>query len=240
MARMRRPDIPAYKTIQNSIAKRIQAGRLKPGDTVNSERELARIYRVSLMTARHALTELEREGLVERRRGAGTYVAWPRIHFNKLMSFTEQMATRGLRGRSRLLRATTQSGEPEVAARLNLAGDSPLLCLERLRLAADEPFALETCYLSADRFPGLARRPLQRDSLFAILRRDYATVIAHADEEIDATAADSRSADLLQVGPGAPLLRMRQLLYSSKGKAVLYVMGLYRSDRHTLLIRRFR
>jgi len=240
MARRRRAAIPAYKTIRNAVAKRIQAGKLKPGDAVNSERELSRIHQVSLMTARHALMELEREGLVERRRGAGTYVALPKIHFNKLMSFTEQMTTRGLPGSSRLLQATKVASDPEIAARLNLAADTPLLRLERLRLAANEPFALETCFLSANGFPGLARRPLERDSLFAVLQRDYATEIAHADEEIDATAADAKSAALLQVDKGAPLLRMRQLIHSTKGKIVLYVLGLYRSDRHTLMIRRFR
>ena len=71
MAQNGRNGTPAYKRIQGIIWKRIEAGQLKPGDVVDSERELAKIHRVSLMTARHALTSLEREGVVERRRGAG-------------------------------------------------------------------------------------------------------------------------------------------------------------------------
>jgi len=86
--------MPAYQRIQSPIRKRIEAGQLCPGDAVKSERELARIHQVSLMTARHALASLEREGVVERRRGIGTFVATPKIHFNKLMSYTEQMAAR--------------------------------------------------------------------------------------------------------------------------------------------------
>src|SRR5260221_13252079 len=82
--------------IRTAILKRIEAGQLKEGDSVDSERELARINKVSLMTARHALATLEKEGMVERRRGAGTFVAPPKIHFNKLMSYTEQMASSGL------------------------------------------------------------------------------------------------------------------------------------------------
>ena len=92
---------PVYKKIQNSIRKRIEADQLRPGDAVASERELARAHKVSLMTARHALAGLEREGIVERRRGAGTFVASPKIHFNKLMSYTEHMSSRGLSARSR-------------------------------------------------------------------------------------------------------------------------------------------
>ena len=95
MAQNGRNGTPAYKRIRSVIWKRIEAGELKPGDMVDSERALARTHRVSLMTARHALADLAREGVVERRHGAGTFVATPKIHFNKLMSYTEQMASRG-------------------------------------------------------------------------------------------------------------------------------------------------
>src|SRR3954465_5735417 len=106
---------PVYKRIQNVIRKRIDSSELLPGDPVASERELARIHKVSLMTARHALAGLEREGLVERRRGTGTFVAAPKIHFNKLMSYTEQMSSRGLYPRSRVLVATNLELPQEVA-----------------------------------------------------------------------------------------------------------------------------
>src|SRR2546425_13118204 len=98
-----RNGLPAYQRIQGAIRKRIDAGHLRPGDAVDSERDLAKIHQVSLMTARHALASLEREGLVERRRGIGTFVAPPKIHFNKLMSYTEQMAGRSLVAASKVL-----------------------------------------------------------------------------------------------------------------------------------------
>ncbi len=240
MAQNGRNGTPAYQRIRSVIWKRIEAGQLKPGDVVDSERELARIHRVSLMTARHALTSLEREGVVQRRRGAGTFVAPPKIHFNKLMSYSEQMASRGLVAGSELLCNKIIDYEPEIAARLALTPNHRLVKVERLRHAANEPFALEVCYLSAEEFGGLVSAPLGRGSLFSILERDFGVELAHADEEVDATAADSRIAELLGVPRGTPLLRIRQVIYSSKGKATIYVLGFYRSDRHTLLIRRFR
>ncbi|HLX75996.1 MAG TPA: GntR family transcriptional regulator [Terriglobales bacterium] len=231
---------PAYRRIQKAILERIDAGQLKPGDAVGSERELARLHGVSLMTARHALVGLEQDGRVERRRGAGTFVAPPKIHFNKLTSFSEQMASRGLVGYSKVLSASMVSDQAEISARLSLPSDGRLWKIERLRLGADEPFALETVYLSAQDFPGLARSRLERGSLFSLLEGEYGMTLAHADEEIDATTADAKAAHLLAVAPGAALLRIRQLIFSSGGKATLYVLGLYRSDRHTLHIRRFR
>src|SRR5215813_1005018 len=129
--------MPAYQRIQGSIRKRIEAGQLRPGDGVASERDLARIHQVSLMTARHALAFLEREGVVERRRGVGTFVAAPKIHFNKLMSYTEQMSGRGLAVSSKILSLAVIETEQEVAARLSLPATSRLVKVERLRLGGD-------------------------------------------------------------------------------------------------------
>jgi GntR family transcriptional regulator len=232
--------LPAYKRIQVEIRDRIASASLKPGDAVASERELAKIHKVSLMTARHALAGLEHEGIVERRLGAGTFVAVPKIHFNKLMSYTEQMSGRGLAPRSRVLVAKVIEGEPEVAARLGLSAASRLVKIQRLRLTGEEPFALETCYLPAADFPDLVSAPLGRSSLFATLEHDYATKLAYADEEVDATSADASIAEMLNLPRGASLLRIRQTIYSVKGKATIYVVGFYRSERHTLFIRRLR
>jgi len=232
--------MPAYKRIQGTITKRLELGLLKPGDVVDSERELARIHRVSLMTARHALTTLEREGLVVRRRGAGTFVAPPKIHFNKLMSYTEQMSGRGLAISSKLLSIEVIETEQEIAARLCLPATSRLMKVERLRLGGDEPFAIETCYLSADEYTDLTRARLDRASLFSVLERDHELQIAYSDEEVDATTADAYTARLLGIPVSAAVLRIRQQIYSTKAKPALYVLGLYRSDRHTLFIRRYR
>jgi GntR family transcriptional regulator len=232
--------LPAYQKIQGAIRKRIESGQLRTGDAVASERDLAKLHQVSLMTARHALASLEREGIVERRRGIGTFVAAPKIQFNKLMSYTEQMASRSMAAGAKVLVARVIHDEQEVLARLSLPPHSGIIKLERLRHASDEPFALETCYLSAADFPDLLSAPLARESLFKTLERNYQVELGYADEEVDATAADARSAELLSVPRGEPVLRIRQLIYSTKGKAIMYVLGFYRSDRHKLLVRRFR
>lgn len=231
---------PAYRKIQNAIRQRIESHRLKPGDPIPSERDLARIHRVSLMTARHAVLELAREGIVERRRGAGTFVALPKVHFNKLLAYTEQMASLGLVAHSKTISRAVVHGENEIAARLGIPSGSRLIRLERVRLAGAEPVAIEICSLPADEFQPLMDAPLDHGSLFAALENKCGVRLAYADEEIDATSADSHMADILSIPRGAPLLRIRQVIFSTTGKAVLYVTGFYRSGRHTLRIRRFR
>jgi GntR family transcriptional regulator len=232
--------VPAYRQIQIAVESCIESGKLKPGDRVWSERELASKFRVSLMTARHALKELEREGRVERRRGAGTFVALPKIHFNKLVSFSEQVAAKGLVSHSRLLEASRGHVDEEIAACIGLPADAELLKLVRLRQADGRPFAIETCYASAEQFPALLEQPLDRWSLFHTFEHQFGIPLGYADEEVDATAADARTASLLELPRGAPLLRIRQILYSKSGAPIAYTHALYRSDRHSLSIRRFR
>lgn len=235
-----RSDEPAYRRIQSAIRRRIDSGQLKPGSVVPSERELARVHGVSLMTARHALTELARDGLVERRHGAGTFVAPPKVQFNKLLGYTEQMASLGLTARSRVVSSSIVNRDHEIAARLGLPPTARLGRIERVRLAGEEPVALEVCYWAADQYPALLHAPLDKTSLFALLERDCGVELAYSDEEIDATDADTRMAELLQIPRGTPLLRIRQLIFSTTGSATVYVTGFYRSGRHTLRIRRFR
>ena len=153
---------------------------------------------------------------------------------------TEQMAARTLTAGAKILFAKIVNDENEAAARLSLPQTSSVIKLERLRHASDEPFALETCYLSAAEFSGLLEAPIARESLFAILEREFKIELGYADEEVDATAADPRIAELLAIPRREPLLRIRQVIYSTKGKAIMYVLGFYRSDRHNLVIRRFR
>jgi GntR family transcriptional regulator len=130
--------------------------------------------------------------------------------------------------------------EEEATSHLSISPKSPVIKLERLRRAGGEPFALEIYYFSAKHFDGLLSEPLEKESLFAILERNYDAQLAYADEEVDATAADSRTAELLEIHKREPLLRIRQVIYSTKGTVVTYGLGLYRSDRHNLVIRRFR
>ena len=238
------PPPTAYQRIQQVIRKRIEAGLLRPGDAVASERELARTHQVSLMTARHALESLEREGLVERRRGVRTFVATRKIHFNKLTSYTEQMANRGMAARSKIIYSGLLSDEPEIAARLSLSPTTALVKIERVRLAADQAFALEACYLSAEKFSGMADAPLERSSLFETLEQNYGIKLAYSDDEIDSTAADTRTATLLGVPRGTPLLRIRQLICTTTDTPAIHVQGLYlwrwHSRRSAVQVRRDR
>jgi GntR family transcriptional regulator len=232
--------LPAYQRIGNELRRRIKTGELKPGMSIESERSIAKANGVSLMTARQALKALESEGLVDRRVGAGTFVAPPRIQFNRLLGFSEQMATRRLQPSSKLISFRITRQEDEVCARLLQGAATNLVRLERVRFGGGEPFCAETCYFVEKDFPTLRKSHLEKRSLFDILEQQYGLQLSYADEEVDATSADLRTCRLLSISLGAPLLRIRQTLYHSGAHPLAYSVGLYRSDRHSIAVRRFR
>jgi GntR family transcriptional regulator len=84
------------------------------------------------------------------------------------------------------------------------------------------------------------RDSLERGSLFNLLKFDHGVELSYSDEEIDATNPSPATARLLKLPHNLPLLRIRQVIYSTKARPTIYVLGFYRSDRHRLLIRRYR
>lgn len=154
--------MPAYRQIQMAVEGCLESGKLKPGDRIWSERELASRFGVSLTTAWHAFKDLEREGRVERRRGAGAFVALARIRFNKLVSFPEHISAKGLVPHSHMLDASRGHVDDGIFACIGLAANAERLKLVGLRQADGQPLAIETCYASAEQFPGLREQPLDR------------------------------------------------------------------------------
>jgi UTRA domain len=91
-----------------------------------------------------------------------------------------------------------------VERRAHLASAVSFIPMHLPPIAKIGRYVLETCYLSATEFPDLAQVPLKRGSLFATLEREYGVALAYADEEIDATDADQRTAELLSVARNSP------------------------------------
>ena len=236
--------LPAYKRIADFLLKNIQSGRLGLGDAVPSERDLATEHKVSLMTARQALQQLAAEGIVSRLPNVGSFVAPPQIQLNRLsgvlkLSFTEEMLSRGYSPESRVISNTLTKSDKEVSARLAIPLRSKLVRLQRLRMNSGEAFAIETAYLAASRFAGILDEQMDLCPLFQILVNSYGVRMSYADEEVSATSADAKTAVLLKIKTGAPVVRVRQVLFEA-GVPVVYSTTLYRSDRHAVLIRRYR
>lgn len=221
-----------YQEIERWVRERIFNSAL--GDPLPSETELSEQFSVSRMTARHAVQNLAAEGLVERRRGSGTFVARPPMHRREgaLMSFTEDMLRRGLVASSRLLEAGLRSATQSDALALRLDADARVVVIDRLRLADEQPLALERATLAADCASVLAD-DLEHGSLHESLHR-LGRSLSNAHSWISARTATTREAELLEVKKGDPLLVERRIVYDNLGAPIEHTESAYVASRFVI------
>lgn len=212
------------------------ADRLGPGAALPGERELATTCGVSRMTVRRALDELEARRLVERRHGAGTFVRRPAAAQPlTATSFREDMTRRGLTPSSRLLDARTTAADPALATPLEIPAGDEVLVVRRLRLADDEPMALETLHVPAARVPGLTGADLDGDaSWYALLRERFDRRVTTGRQTVAPVVLTADDATLLGAEVGAPALRFVQVSRDQHGEVVELVHALYRGDRYLI------
>ena len=197
------------------------------------ERELAERLGVARETLRRALQEMQAEGVLQRRQGAGTFVAgqsWVKPLL--LRSFTEDMRERGLVASSALLSTRTLRADAKVAPKLKVVPGSAVFEIRRLRLANGEPMALEHAFLLVDRLPGFDPDCLSTQSLYEVLARDHGIQVRNAAQEIRATVLTEDEAGLLDVAPFSPALLVERQVFSTDGEPVEYGKSLYRADRY--------
>ena len=208
---------PRYKAIEEWLTDQCRV--LPAGSLLPSEAELASKFSVSRMTARQACQNLANAGLVERRRGAGTFVAPPRIHRkeNVLLSFTEDMELRGMRSSSRVLRAHLISS-PDTAIALGLAPTSWVVELVRVRFADGVPLALERVYLPGE-FSAVLEYDLENGSLHSALR-SMGRVISHAHGYVTARLATEDEGEPLELELPASLLVESRVIYDDSDRPV--------------------
>jgi GntR family transcriptional regulator len=221
-----------YQEIERWLRRRVL--RSAPGDPLPSESELATRFGVSRMTARQAVQNLAAEGLVQRRRGAGTFVAPRPIHRHEgsLLSFTEDMRRRGMKASSRLLEAGLHAATTADLDALRLPDGARVVAISRLRLADGVPMAIEHAALPAE-CAGVLADDLERGSLHESLAAHGRTPSISRSwiRARIATAAESR---LLGIAPRAALLVERRIIYDTEGTALEHTETAYNADNYAI------
>ncbi len=229
--------MPLYLQLKRLIKAQIQDGRLAPGDRVPSERELSDQFGMSRMTARQALIELVREGLLYREQGRGTFVAVRKVSQGLLTvtSFTEDMHSRGIVPSSVILSLTTEAPSLPDRERLRLDLGHQMVRVRRLRLGDGRPMALEEASLPQSLVEGIEEHDLSRGSLYEFLKSRQIE-LQGAHQTLEAILADEEQAMLLAVPQGAPLLLLERLSYDQFGRPAEFVRAVYRGDRYRFYV----
>lgn len=226
---------PRYLQLYRHVAAAISAGRLEPGGQLPAERDLAELADVSRVTVRKAVSQLVDEGLVEQRRGAGSFVRaqGPRLEqsLSSLVSFTENMQARGRTSSSVVLKSGLFPPSPDEMVALGLATTERASRIERLRSADGVPMALERSSLPEDILPDPGK---VTTSLYQILRAS-ARAPTRAIQRVTAINLGQQDARLLNMPEGAAVLRIDRTAYLSSGRPIEFTRGIYRSDIYDFL-----
>jgi len=232
--------IPYYFQIEEWLRSQIESGALSPGDPLPSEMALSQQLGVSRIVVRQAFNDLTGEGLLVRRRAIGTFVAPPRrqvpILRDRLRGLTEDLSKEGLSVRSRVLSQQLVPASGEAMHELQVEPEAPLLEVRRLRSVQNIPIVIETTYHPYTRFPDLLHIDLTDRSIYAILEQEYAVHPAQARDRFVAEAATKEDAALLEIEPGAPVMRYKRTARDQSGQIMEFTVSIYRADQYQFVI----
>lgn len=230
----KKKSIPLYLQIKENVKKEIACGNWSPGQRLMTEAELAEKFQVSRMTARHALQELENEGVVVRFRSLGTYLAPNKLHRNldKLLSFGEIMENHGQKPVRETYCFEIIPADNTLSGILEIQEGDPIIRTEQLQFADEQPFAILKLYMVQALCPGITASDFERTDYYDVLKRKYGINIKYGDQTIEAIGATAEDAEKLQVAAGFPLLKICRVIYDTRSCPVSYSVSVNRSDKY--------
>jgi GntR family transcriptional regulator len=210
--------------------------RLGVGEAIPSERQLSGHLGVSRLTVRAALDDLVREGFLERRHGAGTFVSEPKIAQELTMtSFTEDMRRRGMVPSSKTLELKTVAAGARLGRLLHVSPSERIVVVTRLRYADRETMAIETLHVSEALVPGLTAKDLEQHSFYELLEERFGVVVVGGSQAIEPTVTNEEESAALGVPLHSPAFLFERTTNAADGTIVEYVRSIYRGDRYRLV-----
>jgi GntR family transcriptional regulator len=228
-----RTRVPRYHQIAQSLRERIAEGHPGAGERLDNQRGLAREYGVTLMTLRHALELLERDGLITRRHGLGTFVASPIVDYDilHLRTFAGDLSAQGERVATRFLRSRFVQADRWVARELGVGGRARVFALERLRLVDARPTSFQVSYLPAAIGEEVAKADLAVTPLRQALSFKLGLEITSARETVSAVPLEATAARELGCRPGIPAFRSDRVSVGPDGAPLVYDRVFIPGDR---------
>ena len=225
---------PLYHQIYVILRNKIIEQEFAFGDFLPSEEETAQAFGVSRITSKRALNELADEGLVVRERGRGTRV----IHNDPIApqganieGMLENIMAMGLKTEASLLEFGYVKPTDRVVQALKCTPDSRVQRAVRLRSHEGQAFSHLLTFVPEPVASTYTQEDLANTPLLVLLERG-GIVVSRAEQTLTATLADANVAPLLNLDIGAPLLRIRRIVYDQNNQPVEFITGLYRPDRY--------
>ncbi len=226
--------MPRYAVIEEEIRQKIGSGEIRPGEPLPPELRLCRDFGVSRHTLRRALESLQRDGLITRHPGRGTFITRPPLVTQPLggfYSFVGSLTQQGLAPRSITLERAVVPASKQSQEKLAIGPNEQVIRLIRKRLADETPLALEIAEIPYRLFPSLATLDLGDRSLYEALEQESGLLITGAAETIRPVVLSKEEAALLEVPSGSAAFHVERLT-SAREQRVEWRRSLIRGDRY--------
>ena len=232
--------IPHYVRIRESLREQIASGLLKRGQKLPAEDELAAQFGVSRMTVRQGIADLIEDGLLYRRHGVGTFVAFPHVErdHSRLTNFFENAHHKGIQARACILSIEVLPAKQKIAKSLSIEEGELVIRIKTLRYADEIPVTVHDAYLPHKLFSGLLtdrRIDLEIGHLWTIYE-NYGYRVKSAVQKLEAREADEEIASLMEIEEGAPILYKERTVYADDGTPVEFTYCYNRGDRYSLTV----
>ncbi|WP_380280590.1 GntR family transcriptional regulator [Kitasatospora purpeofusca] len=241
---------PLYLRFAHDLQERIDTGQYPPGSRLPSEPELSAHFGANRLTVRQAISELERAGAVEIRRGVGTFVRRPVVRAT--IDVDPNSARLDVDGRSTPLPVHGLKGAEErtveVAVGPDAASDrqaaehlrlptSALTRVDTLITASGRPWAVSGYWVATRLLPaGFTESRESRNTTVAVAEA-IGIDLAYDWRSFSAIAADIADARRLGIGAGTPLLVREGVNCAPDGRPVLYVRRRIHGENASYVLR---
>lgn len=232
--------VPLYLQLKELITKQIKEGILSPGEKLCSERELCELYSVSRITVRQALNELDKEGLIYRTHGKGTFVAQPKVEQElfQITPFQNSLLRKGLKPKTKLMEYLVLANSYNISQILNTPLVEQIVQLKLLGLDEETPMAYYSSF-----FPLELGQKMQRLAEQASLNGESFTTLdlykeipelnlGTISQTIEASIADNFIANILAIKKGSPIFIVESIIYTDRDEPVEKKTAIYRGDKY--------
>ena len=229
--------IPVYVQIRETLRDNITSGLLKRGERLPPEHELATKFSVSRMTIRESIEDLVDQGLLYRRHGVGTFVAFPHVDrdHTRLTSFFDKAEEEGVEVRAELLSLEVIPARAAIARALDLPPGSRVIRIKSLRYANNVPITVHEAYVPQKLFANIVTENLENQHLWTLIEK-CGYRVKRAVQRLEAREADKDLAALLKIKEGAPILFKERTVYAADGTPVEFTYCCNRGDAYSLTV----
>lgn len=221
-----------HEQVKQHLKKEITEGNYESGEKLPSEKRLCDYFKVSRVTVRHALQNLENDGLIYRKQGVGAFVSDKNMKSNlvRLTDFAEDMRQAGLESSSRLIDLKKVDPIKEVNEILEVRPDMKLIRVDRIRLGSGKPIAFDITWLPPGYGQLLFDEDLTTQTIYNIIEEKYEIPIQAGSYKLTAANADEYIAQHLKVEPKGALLEIDRCSRTTGGKKVYFQKRYYNPE----------